>query len=127
MPQVRQAAFRIALLTLEIGQPVPVQSILIALRLHLPPILRVVVLFISVHADRRHSLDQRHRNQSRTRLPRVGFGLLVIFKVPCTGNDYFVHSAPPMISSRVTDWPGWMDGNIAGQREIEENTLSLFP
>ena len=78
MPQVRQAAFLIALLPLEIGQPVPVECIPVALRLHLPPILRIMVLFVSVHADRCHSINQADGSERRARLSCVSFGLLVL-------------------------------------------------
>ena len=45
MPQVRQSALLIVPLAFEIRQPVPVQSIPVALRLNLPPVVRIVVLF----------------------------------------------------------------------------------
>lgn len=78
MPQVRQAAFLIALLTLEIGQPVPVECVPVTLRLHLPPVLRIMVLFVSVHADRCHSIDQADGSERRARLSCVSFDLLVL-------------------------------------------------
>ncbi len=49
---MRQSALLIALLAFEISQPVPVQSIPVALRLNLTPVVRIVVLGAPKHAYR---------------------------------------------------------------------------